>query len=109
MSGAGYSRRHLTWVRDEATWVVRHGRTKLTFVAPDEKHPGMWRVRSADGPWSDIINLTRAKDAAASIALAVLNRSDNVASISGAALQRRKRKSTVGVPSDTARSPAAAL
>jgi hypothetical protein len=101
MSGAGYSRRHLKWVRDGSAWVVRHGRTELARAVPDDKHPGMWRVRSAGGSWSDIINLPRAKDAAASIALAVLNRSGDVASVGGGATQRRKRKHAVRVPSDT--------
>jgi hypothetical protein len=45
MSG-NYRRRHLTWVRNGAAWVVRQGGTELACVVPDEKHPGMWRVRS---------------------------------------------------------------
>jgi hypothetical protein len=35
-------------------------------VVPDVAHPGMWRVRWPDGRLSDMTNLTRAKDAAAS-------------------------------------------
>jgi hypothetical protein len=76
MSG-NYRRRHLAWVRDGAAWVVRHSGTELARVVPDEKYPGMWRVRS-DGRLSDMVNLTRAKDAAATMALAILNRSDDV-------------------------------
>jgi hypothetical protein len=34
----------------------------------------MWRVRDHDGRLSDIVNLTRAKDAAGIIALGILNR-----------------------------------
>jgi len=30
----------------------------------DEKYPTMWRVRSPDGTLSDMVNLSRAKDAA---------------------------------------------
>jgi hypothetical protein len=33
----------------------------------------MWRARKADGTLTDMVNLTRAKDAALSIALATLN------------------------------------
>jgi hypothetical protein len=35
-------------------------------LVPDAKYPGMWRVRWPDGSLSDIVNLTRAKDALAS-------------------------------------------
>jgi hypothetical protein len=30
----------------------------------DARYPGMWRVHSADGEVSDMVNLSRAKDAA---------------------------------------------
>jgi len=33
-------------------------------VIPDAKHPTMWRVRRPDGSLSDMVNRTRAKDAA---------------------------------------------
>jgi hypothetical protein len=33
-------------------------------VIPDEKYPAMWRIHSATGEVSDMVNLTRAKDAA---------------------------------------------
>jgi len=33
-------------------------------IVPDEKYPSMWRVRSPDGTLSDMVNRTRAKDAA---------------------------------------------
>ena len=32
-------------------------------VVPDDRWPGMWRVRTPDGRVSDMVNLTRAKDA----------------------------------------------
>jgi hypothetical protein len=35
----------------------------------------MWRVRHLDGRLSDMVNLSRAKDAAISVALGILNRS----------------------------------
>jgi hypothetical protein len=34
----------------------------------------MWRVRLADGHLTDMVNLSRARDAAASLALTVLNK-----------------------------------
>jgi hypothetical protein len=37
--------------------------TDLT-VRPDENWSGMWRIHTPDGCVSDMINLTRAKDAA---------------------------------------------
>jgi len=40
----------------------------------DEKWPQMWRVLHPNGTISDMVNLTRAKDAAVSVALAVLNK-----------------------------------
>jgi hypothetical protein len=36
-------------------------------IVPDEKYPGMWRVKLLNGLLSDIVNLTRAKDAAVSL------------------------------------------
>jgi hypothetical protein len=33
-------------------------------VVPDQRYPTMWRVRSPDGSLSDMVNRTRAKDAA---------------------------------------------
>jgi hypothetical protein len=37
-------------------------------VHEDAKWPGMWRVHGKDGTVSDMVNLTRAKDAAVSYA-----------------------------------------
>jgi hypothetical protein len=42
-------------------------------VEPDTVHPGLFRVRCSDGNVSDIVNLTRAKDAALAIVLRSLN------------------------------------
>ena len=33
-------------------------------VIEDERYPGMWRVRRPDGSLTDMVNITRAKDAA---------------------------------------------
>jgi hypothetical protein len=59
----------------------------------------MWRVRSADGQLSDIVNLTRAKDAAETIALAVLNRSGEAprCAIASAGRGVPERRNRIGV------------
>ena len=46
----------------------------LAVVEPDAKYPGMYRVRTKDGHLTDMVNLSRAKDAARSLAMASLNR-----------------------------------
>ena len=45
----------------------------LATVDPDRQWAGMYRVRFRDGHLTDMANLTRAKDAAASLALSRLN------------------------------------
>jgi len=45
----------------------------LATVEPDRQWAGMYRVRFRDGHLTDMANLTRAKDAAASLALSRLN------------------------------------
>jgi hypothetical protein len=34
-------------------------------IVPDSKHPNMYRIRFADGSLSDMVSLSRAKDAVA--------------------------------------------
>ena len=46
----------------------------LASIEPDLTWPRMWRVRLPDGYLTDMANLSRAKDAAASLALGILNR-----------------------------------
>ena len=45
----------------------------LATIEPDQNWPGMWRVRLPGGYLTDMVNLLRAMDAAASLALGVLN------------------------------------
>jgi hypothetical protein len=47
----------------------------LLTVVPDARWPGMYRIRLRDGRLSDMVNLARAKDAAADVALSELNNS----------------------------------
>jgi hypothetical protein len=49
------------------------GRNPLVTVEPDSKYTGMYRIRFPDGGLSDMVNLTRAKDAALAFALRALN------------------------------------
>jgi hypothetical protein len=60
--------RHAEW-RDRD--LVLYGKT-IVSIEPASKWPGIWRVRCG-GQLSDMVNLTRAKDAAKSIALSQLN------------------------------------
>ena len=62
----------LTWVGDELVY----GRRTLLRIERDGVYPGMWRVRLPDGSLTDMVNRTRAKDAAVSIALRSLEVSE---------------------------------
>jgi hypothetical protein len=44
------------------------GHKPIAKVVPDLRHAGMWRIELPDGSLSDMVNLTRAKDAAAVMA-----------------------------------------
>lgn len=50
---------------------LHYGKSKkpLAWVMPDDRYPTMWRIHWPDGSVSDMVNLTRACDAA--IVLAV--------------------------------------
>jgi hypothetical protein len=67
-----YDRHDLQW--DGPRLRLRSGRLLATIV-PDPEWDGMWRVRMPDGYVTDMVNLTRAKDAAQLLALASLNAS----------------------------------
>jgi hypothetical protein len=72
-----FGRRDLTWhrERDGTLALCRNGSSEiLARVVADHVYPGMWRVKMPSGKLSDMTNLVRAKDAAMSVALAILNR-----------------------------------
>ena len=48
----------------------------LATIEPDVTYPKMWRVRLPNGHLTDMVNKTRAKDAAISLALTALNQSN---------------------------------
>jgi hypothetical protein len=47
-----------------------YGKSKkpLAWVKPDERYSSMWRIHWPDGEVSDMVNLTRARDAARTMA-----------------------------------------
>jgi hypothetical protein len=45
----------------------------LVHLVRDERHFNMWRVALANGQLSDMVNLSRARDAAVCLGLALLN------------------------------------
>jgi hypothetical protein len=60
---------------DDLTWDglmlrQRRGSRVTATIVPDSTWHRMWRVRMSDGQLTDVVNLTRAKDAAQSLALA---------------------------------------
>jgi hypothetical protein len=68
-----YGRQNLT--RDGKPLRLFPGRgLVLATIKPDLTWPGLWRVHLPNGYLTDKVNLSRATDAAASLALAVLNR-----------------------------------
>ena len=66
-----YGRQDLIW--DGRRLRLLSNRGALASIEPDQIWPGMWRVRLPDGYLTDMVNLSRTKDAAASLALSVLN------------------------------------
>jgi hypothetical protein len=71
LRGRSYDTGDLTW--DGTTLRQRRGGRVMATIVPDNTWPGTWRVRMPDGRLTDMVNLTRAKDAALSLALAALN------------------------------------
>lgn len=63
----------LVWRGDRLT-VQGGGRASPSVdVVPDGAYSGMWRIRLPDGTQTDMVNRTRARDAARSILLGRLN------------------------------------
>jgi len=73
LSGHIYVSKELVWDGRILRLGSKRGRARAT-IEPDAEWPGMFRVLMPDGHLSDMVNLSRAKDAALSLALAVLNR-----------------------------------
>ena len=73
---ANSRRDFLNWYRDGEAHALRYGQrtTPVLHVVKDETYPTMWRIRLPDGSLSDMVNLTRAKDAARDIAVGIILR-----------------------------------
>jgi hypothetical protein len=56
--------------RGRVMWCLYSGRAAkaLVSVIPDETYPAMWRIRLPDGSLSEMLNLSRAKDTAMTLA-----------------------------------------
>jgi hypothetical protein len=52
------------WQRTGGSWQLSRWGRVVAEVVPDERYPSMFRVKLPDRPFSDMVNLTRAKDAA---------------------------------------------
>ncbi len=66
-------RDRLTWRKDGVRLLLYHGSNLLASVEPGAKYPILYRIRYPDGHLSDLVNFTRAKDAACCFALRSLN------------------------------------
>jgi hypothetical protein len=68
-------RDRLTWRKDGVWLLLFHGsdQNPLAIIEPDAKYFRLYRIRYPDGHLSNMVNLTRAKDAACSFALRSLN------------------------------------
>ena len=76
MKPGSYRRRNVKWIGN----AVHHhsGGSPVLAIVPDGTWPGMWRVALPDGSLTDIVNLSRVRDAAIDWAVSWLNRSRNV-------------------------------
>jgi hypothetical protein len=65
-----YGRSELVWKGNNLC--LGRGR-KLLEIVQDSKYPNMWHVCHPNGSSSDMVNRTRAKDAAVTMAVMILN------------------------------------
>src|SRR5258708_35646913 len=63
-----FHRRTYEWRQTGQSWELTTAGQTVAQGVPDALHPGMYRVDLGDDPLSDMVNLTRAKDAALSLA-----------------------------------------
>jgi hypothetical protein len=72
-----WSRREFIW--DGDTLSPRGRKHPSISLVADGKYPGMWRLRLPDGALSDMVNRSRAKDAARSKLRAILSHQETPA------------------------------
>jgi len=68
-----YRGRAYHWRTDRSRWELLVAGRVLASVVTDAVYPNMWRIDLGDGALSDLVNLTRAKDAAVRLVDASLN------------------------------------
>ena len=64
-----YSTKNLNW-----DGLRLHLGTQLVAAIVEAERPKMYRIKTPDGRLSDMVNLSRAKDAALTLALGALNK-----------------------------------
>jgi len=68
-----YANSELIWRGDHLALKGGRRGSPAAEIVPDDSYPGMWRIKTPDGTLSDMVNRTRARDAARSILLGILN------------------------------------
>ena len=70
----------LNWKFEDGSYVLyRQGsRAPVLCVVPDKTYPAMWRIKTKAGVLSDMVNLSRAKDAAFGLAMDKYDRQTRV-------------------------------
>ena len=70
----------LNWKFEDGSYVLyRQGsRAPVLCVVPDKTYPAMWRIKPKAGALSDMVNLSRAKDAAFGLAMDEYDRQTRV-------------------------------
>jgi hypothetical protein len=89
-----FNRSFYHWLLSRPNWVLMRSGAVVAEVVPDPKHPTMFRIEVPGMPPADMVNLTRAKDAALSLADAVLDgriRSFQAPGIAGSAEATRQQ------------------
>jgi hypothetical protein len=66
-----FASNELDWQGNNLCLIGR--KTPIVSIEQDKTYPNMWRVRFPDGRLTDMVNLTRARDAARGAALSILN------------------------------------
>ena len=68
-----YDTKDVAWKGNRLMPLVGGRKAPSVDIIADARWPGMWRVKRPDGTMTDMANHTRARDAAKTILLAVLN------------------------------------
>ncbi len=68
-----FGRSFYEWQRTPDRWLLMQSHRIAAVLLPDPHYPSMFRIKLPDGSISVMVNLTRAKDAALSLADAMLD------------------------------------